>query len=301
MLMRKTLIIFLAILSALNLDGQSRRKQKEQTPINLELSITDTLTNEYLDTLQIRKSTTINDYTMIGVQYGAGLSQVIWNPSTEQDWVFIPYNFGVTYTRYGKMFGYMPYFGFQAGIFYGQEGYQFKYDEKNDFIYRIEGAEKALIKVVEVPVMAHMHIDFWKMKIMFNLGCYAGYRLSIERFQLFDKDDYSILNEIRFEASRYSFKDTDNRWDYGIKGGIGFGLIFDPIEIHIMAAYKHSLSSLYEPDHYSPYYYRFAYPSNIVVSAGVHFQLTKRTGKTKPQLKKLAKEMVYGDSFSEGW
>ena len=38
---------------------------------------------------------------------------------------------------------------------------------------------------------------------------------------------------------------------------------------------------------------RFAYPTNIVISAGVHFQITKRTGKTKAQLKKMARDMVY--------
>ena len=91
-----------------------------------------------------------------------------------------------------------------------------------------------------------------------------------------------------------SFLKTDNRFDYGIKGGLGFGLVFDPIELHIQAMYKHSLSSLYEPDHNSQYYYRYAYPSNIIISAGVHFQLTKRTGQTKHNLKKTAKEIVYG-------
>ena len=92
-----------------------------------------------------------------------------------------------------------------------------------------------------------------------------------------------------------AFLDTDNRFDYGLKGGVGFGLVFDPVEFHIQAMYKHSLSSLYEPDHYSPYFYRFAYPSNIVISAGVHFQLTKRSGMTKKDLKKQAREIVYGN------
>ncbi len=65
------------------------------------------------------------------------------------------------------------------------------------------------------------------------------------------------------------------------------------MEIHIQAMYKHSMSTLYNPDYYSEYYYRFAYPTNIVISAGVHFQITKRTGKTKAQLKKMARDMVY--------
>ena len=58
--------------------------------------------------------------------------------------------------------------------------------------------------------------------------------------------------------------------------------------------YKHSLSSLFNPDYNSKYYYRYAYPSNIIISAGLHFQLTKRTGKTKSELKKQAKDIVYG-------
>ena len=244
-------------------------------------------TDEALDTINIRKKITINDYSMIGFQYGMGLSQVIWNPSQKQDFVFIPYNFGVTFTKYGKMFGYMPYFGFQAGVFYTQEGYQFEYNEDKKFTYKIEGAEKAVMDVIEVPVIAHLHIDFWKMKILAEIGCYAGYRLKIERFP---GKTGSVAEEIR-----HSFLETDNRFDYGIKGGVGLGLVFDPIEVHIKASYKHSFSSLYEPDYNSEYYYRFAYPSNIIISAGVHFQITKRTGNTKAQLRKQAKEIVYGN------
>ena len=250
----------------------------------------DTITDEFLDTLNIKKKLKINDYSMVGVQYGVGLSQVMWNPSQKQDMVLMPYNFGVTFTRYGKMFGYMPYFGFQVGLFYGQEGYQFEYNEERNYTYKIEGAEKAVINIVELPVLAHMHIDFWNMKVIANIGCYAGYRLDIERFP--GKTGF-VKDELV-----HAFKDTDRRVDYGIKGGLGFGLVFDPVEIHVQAMYKPSLSSLYEPDHYSEYYYRFAYPSNIIISAGVHFQLTKRTGQTKSQLKKLAKEMVYGNTES---
>lgn len=90
-----------------------------------------------------------------------------------------------------------------------------------------------------------------------------------------------------------SFAPYETRIDYGLKGGVGFGLVFDPIEIHLQATYKHSLSSIYEPDYNSEYYYRFAYPASIVVSAGVHFQLTKRSGKTKADMKKEARKLIY--------
>ena len=285
------LIAGLLFFAGLSLDAGQRKRHLEDS-VHLVVT-TDTLTDAFLDTLRLDKKKAINDYSLLGVQYGVGLSQVIWNPSQKQDLVFIPYNFGITYTKYGKMFGYMPYFGFQVGLFYGREGYQFTYNKESDYTYTVQGAEKALMEIVELPVLAHMHIDFWKMKIMVNLGCFAGYRLNIQRFP-------GKTGHVSAEVAN-SFLPTDNRFDFGIKGGVGFGFMFDPVEIHFEAMYKHSLSSLYQPDYASKYYYRFAYPSNIVISAGLHFQLTKRTGMSRHQIKKMAKEQVesYGNDTSE--
>ena len=288
----KTIYILLALILIPTVSLQAREKKKQNLIIETAV---DSIPDIVLDTINVNKKTFINDYSMIGVQYGAGLSQVMWNPSQRQEMILMPYNFGVTFTRYGKMFGYMPYFGFQVGVFYGQEGYQFKKNEDTGYTYTIQGADKAIMDVIEVPVLSHMHIDFWKMKVMADIGFYVGYRLNIHRFPFngeYKNDSYAAMQD--------SFLETDNRWDYGIKGGVGFGFIFDPVEIHIKAAYKHALSSLYEPDHYSKYYYRYAYPSNIIVSVGLHFHLTKRTGRTKAELKKEAKELVYGTEGFNG-
>ena len=288
----KTIYILLALILIPTMSLQAREKKKQNLIIE---TVVDSIPDIVLDTINVNKKTFINDYSMIGVQYGAGLSQVMWNPSQRQEMILMPYNFGVTFTRYGKMFGYMPYFGFQVGVFYGQEGYQFKKNEDTGYTYTIQGADKAIMDVIEVPVLSHMHIDFWKMKVMADIGFYVGYRLNIHRFPFdgeYKNNDYAAMQD--------SFLETDNRWDYGIKGGVGFGFVFDPVEIHIKAAYKHALSSLYEPDHYSKYYYRYAYPSNIIVSVGLHFHLTKRTGRTKAELKKEAKELVYGTEGFNG-
>ena len=288
--MKKTLIILLMSMMGIGLSAQDTVQKMTLTSFDKK----DTkYTNEYLDTVSIKKTTKINDYSMIGVHYGVGLSRVMWNPPQKQEYLVMPYNIGITYTKYGKMFGYMPYFGFQAGILFTQEGYQFKYNEEKKYIYKIQGAEKAVLDVIEVPLLAHMHFDFWNMKVLANIGCYAGYRLGITR--------YAGETGYVQEDLVHSFMDTDRRIDYGIKGGLGFGIIFDPIEIHIQAMYKHSLGTLYDPDYYSEYYYRFAYPSNIIISAGLHFQLTKRTGQTKAELKKLAKDMVYGNFEGSSW
>ncbi len=283
--MKKLFFIISLLLLAAVSEADAQKKNRKALREEVNTAIEDTLTNEYLDTLKIHKELQLNDYSMIGLQYGVGLSRVSWNPTQKQDMLLMPMNVGVFYTKYGKMFGYMPYFGFEAGLVYTTEGYQFKYNEEDDYTYTIAGAEKAVMQVVEMPLLAHMHVDFWNMKIIANIGCYAGYRLSIERFP-------GKTGSVKEEFA-HSFLETDNRFDYGLKGGVGIGLVFDPIEIHIKGMYKHSFSSLYEPDHYSEYFYRFAYPTNFIISAGIQYQLTKRTGQTKAQLKKLAKEMVY--------
>ena len=275
-------------------DRKERKSKEKESRLELlkkELvSGADTLTNEFLDSIEVKKALVVNDYSLIGLQYGAGLSRVMWNPRQEQKMVFSPMNVGITYTKYGQMFA-MPFFAFKAGLFYTQEGYEFEYNEEYNYTYKIEGAEKAILDVVEVPLLFQFHYDTWNFKFMAEVGCFGGYRLEIQRFP--GKTGY-VSPELE-----HSFKDTDKRFDYGIKGGAGFALVFDPLEFHVMAYYKHSMSSLYEPDHYSQYYYRFAYPSNIVITAGVYFQLSKRTGKTKAELRKQAKSMVYGDNISQ--
>lgn len=238
----------------------------------------------YLDTIEVKKKIIINDYSMIGIQYGMSMSQVMWNPDMRQKPLFFPENFGIMYTRYGKMFGYMPYFGFQAGVIFAKEGYSFKADEQTgnwpDLGGPYSGVREAVMDVIEVPLLAHIHVDFWKMKLLANIGFFAGYRLNIKR-----------TGNISPEVAE-GFIDTDKRLDYGIKGGAGFAFVFDPVEIHFTAMYKYSMGMLHKPDYYSSYYYRYAYPSNIIFSVGVHFQLTKRIGKTRHQLRSEAKEQV---------
>jgi hypothetical protein len=287
----KRLTIILSILLLLPCTLIDARERKKDT-LNVEIAFTDTLTNEFLDTVKIDKKLKLNDYSMVGIQGGVVLSQVMWNPKYKQEMILLPINFGVTYTKYGKMFGYMPYFGFEIGLMYTQEGYQFKADKDDPTKVptTIQGADRAVYDVIEMPVLSHFHVDMWKMKIIANLGFYAGYRLKIHRFPY----NGEFTNPY-YEETQFTFLETDRRWDYGIKAGLGFGLVFEPLEIHLKAMYKYSLSSLHDPDTYRKYYYRYAYPSNIIISAGVHFHLTKRTGKTKAELKQAAKDFVYGN------
>lgn len=287
-ILMKTALMLAAAFLAWNVSGQEKgRPDRDTLRIVSEFTLPSTpdSLSAYLDTVEVKKKMVINDYSMIGLQYGMNISQVSWNPSMRQKSLFFPYNFGIFYTRYGKMFGYMPYFGFQAGIIYTKEGYSFKPDDETevwpDLGGPYSGVRQAVMDVIEVPLLAHIHVDFWKMKLLADIGFFVGYRLNIERSG--QDIDPAIAN---------SFIDTDRRFDYGIKGGAGFAFVFDPVEIHFTAMYKYSMGTLHQPDYYSTYYYRYSYPSNIVFSVGLHFQLTKRTGMTKHQLRREAKEQA---------
>ena len=270
-MMRKILTVVIAIISCAAVYAQEDTLGVAGIEISEDSVV---FSDAYLDSLDVRKKSIINDYTLIGVQYGVGLNQMSWNPRMEQKTQFSPVNFGITWTRFCKMFGYMPYFGIQAGVFYAREGYLLEEE------YNVQGAQEVTMDIVEVPVMAHFHFDFWKMKLMANIGFYGSYRLNIHR------SGNAVL-----PAVEDTFLSTDRRFDYGIKGGAGFGFVFDPVEIHFTAMYKYGFGSLYEPDYMSPYYYRFASVSNFIFSVGLHFQITKRTGKTNLQLKREAREI----------
>ena len=270
--------------------ARERKRSKETLPQKPDTTKVASVvyTDEFLDTVKITKKILINDYTTIGVQYGVGMNAMSFNPPKKQGSLITPVNFGVTVTNYGKMFGFLPYFGLQAGFFYGQDGYLFKQNKEGDYPYDVDGAIKCIYDVVEGDLLTLFHADVWRIRLMANLGIYGGYRMKIQRWG--DEMDQQYAT---------SFHDYERRMDYGAKFGAGIGVIFDPIEVVFKADYKWGWSSLYRPDYVSEYYYRFAYPSDFLFSVGVHFQLSKRTGKTKPQLRREARQIVYNPEPSQ--
>ena len=268
------LILFVAAAPAFSQKGKVKEKKDPYLGY----------TAEQLDTADIQKKFFINDYSYIGVEYGVSLNSQNFNPAYSQKKIFFPDYYGVTYTRYCKMFGFMPYFGLQAGLFYGHEGYEFKEDEETHSISTIEGATKVTYDIVEVPLLAEFHVDVPHFKLMADIGPYAGYRLKINREG----------NWVE-EGMENKFLSTDRRLDYGLHGGAGFSVVFAPLEFQVKLRVRYSWSNLFEPDYASQYYYRFAYPFDFMLTAGVHFHLTKRTGRTKESLRKQAYDEVFGN------
>jgi len=250
------------------------------------LSCTASLAQE--DSLKLenpKKKTLINDYSMIGVNYGYTFSTTYFTPSKYgKKWVVKPNYVSLTYTKYSKMFDYLPYFGVTVGVAYGHEGYAFETEDK-EYPSEVDGATWCSMDVIEVPALMQIHADFEPFKVMANLGIYGGWRRSIERTGLEGSFDRQYSNK---------FRDYEHRFDYGFQGGVGFALMFDPVEIHFNCLVRWAWSNLYDPDYASKYYYRYAYPIDIMATVGLHFQLTKRKGRTTKDLRREAYDKVYG-------
>ena len=115
---------------------------------------------------------------------------------------------------------------------------------------------------------------------------YGGYRMNITRIRDEKYPNYLV------PGSENDFLDTDNRWTYGVQGGLGFGLMLDPVEVHLGVQVKWGWSSFHQPDVVSPYYYRFSYPLDGAITLGVYYQLTKRQGHTRSALRRLARDYM---------
>lgn len=263
----RMLPLLLLVLSAAPLPAQERRSGQ-----------TDTLIAKGSE------KQLINDYILIGANYGVSFSNMYYAPSKHnRAFMFAPNYFSLTFTKHSKMFDRFPMFALVLGVAHSYEGFGFLRDPETGRSQDVDGAEQAMIEVFEIPAIAQIHVDFYPGKILANVGIYGGWRNSISRSGPNLDPQYE-----------HAFHDYENRWDYGLEGGAGFALMFDPFEIHFNAMIRWSWSSLYRPDYASPYYYRYAYPFDAIFTVGVHFQLTKRSGKTNRQLRDEARSIVYG-------
>ena len=292
--MKKTLTLLLLLLFAgPALFSQEKKPKHSFLKLNKKPKIeqVSTYPDSYLDTVDVSRKLLLNDYAMFGIEYGVSRNSMIFTPSFPNNPVWFPEYFGVTFTQYGKLIG-SPIVGFQVGAFYGHEGYEFAYKRIEDRIsyYQILNATKVEMKYVEVPFMGVGHYDMPHLKLQLCLGPYAGYRLSIHRSNTLP--DIIHIDPIDPELVD-NWASYEKRFDYGIHGGAGFGIIFDPFEFQVNLRVRYSWGSLWEPNYNSEYYYRYAYPFDFMLTGGLHFHISRRYGRTRAMLRREARERVF--------
>lgn len=240
--------------------------------------------DEYLDTVNVKKTFMLNDYAMIGVQYGASYARQSFSHKVKQQSMLLPGYGGVIFTKYGKMFGYLPYFGMQLGVMHGYEAFNFVPSAEGFEPFNIRGIEQSVYEVYEVPFLTQGHFDFEHFKVYVDAGIYGTYRAGVER------KGPSIE-----EGLEHAFSEHEYRFEYGMMGGGGFGFVFAPFELVFTGLVRWSWGELYDTE-FDPQYHSYSYPFDVIVTAGLHFHLSKRVGRDKASLKREAKAIVYGDS-----
>ena len=263
--MRKKVVIPLLMalaVTALPLSAQDGRKKKTIDLDEEFFHLPDSVTDEYLDNAPLPRKARINDYWIVGVHGGVSVQYGYFNPSRVVGLFPNKPVYGFSVTRFATMMNTFPNLGMEVGFQHNYEGYRFKEFEVdgNKYQYDIDGAYEAYMEVPEVFMLTHGHIDMGQYaKINLKLGVFGGYRMNIVR-----SGPYTPVEITR------AFQETDNRWTYGVQGGIGFGVMLDPFEVHLNAQVKWGWSPFYQPDKYSPYYYRFAYPLDGAITLGVY-------------------------------
>ncbi|HHV04496.1 MAG: outer membrane beta-barrel protein [Bacteroidales bacterium] len=186
---------------------------------------------------------------MVGIRGGYAFNGVAFNPDRKQKMVASYRNASVLYTYYHDLWGNMPYFGLQTGFTYTQQGY-----DTPDV--------KRIYEVVRIPLTSQFHIDFGKMRLLINLGCFGSYRMSAVDFTADDPGGKQVV----FDCNHIYA-------DYGIQGGAGLALVLKPFEFHIEANYLYSLSMIENPALYSNEYYTYGYPNQLLFTVGIFIHL----------------------------
>ena len=295
--MRKYVLLTALLLAALPLCAQEKKETGKKHTIDLDeefFHLPDTVTDEYLDNASLPKKNRINDYWIVGVHGGVSFERGYFNPPQQVHFHPRLPVYGFSVTRFATMMNTFPNLGMEFGFQHNYEGYKFKEYEIDAGTERattvrssIDGYHEAYMEVPEVFLLTHGHLDMGRfVKINLKGGVFGGYRMNITRIR---DDSYSSDFDPEYANAFY---DTDNRWTYGIQGGVGLGLMLDPIEFHLGVQVKWGWSPFYPPDKYNQFSYRYAYPLDGAVTFGVYYQLTKRHGRTRSSLRNMARQYV---------
>ena len=295
--MKKYILLTTLLLAALPLCAQENKETGKKHTIDLDeefFHLPDTVTDEYLDNASLPKKNRINDYWIVGVHGGVSFERGYFNPPQQVHFHPRLPVYGFSVTRFATMMNTFPNLGMEFGFQHNYEGYKFKEYEIDAGTERattvrssIDGYHEAYMEVPEVFLLTHGHLDMGRfVKINLKGGVFGGYRMNITRIR---DDSYSSDFDPEYANAFY---DTDNRWTYGIQGGVGLGLMLDPIEFHLGVQVKWGWSPFYPPDKYNQFSYRYAYPLDGAVTFGVYYQLTKRHGHTRSSLRNMARQYV---------
>lgn len=147
----------------------------------------------------------------IGANGGVSINSVMFTPTIKQNSLITP-NFGATF-RYISEKYFAMICGAQLEINFAQRGWEEKFDNQPENSY------KRTLNYIEIPFLAHL--AFGKDNNGMQFFIHAGPQVA---FLLSEKEHFSDSFEPTGRVTYQYGKKINNKFDYGIAGGLGIEL-----------------------------------------------------------------------------
>ncbi len=131
------------------------------------------------------------------------------------------------------------------------------------------------IRAIEMPFMwqPHFYLMNRRARLFLNLGMYVSYYLSQHEAQesIHGIKEYAYPT---FDRDYEMLSVRDNRIDFGLTGGLGFGVFFGRFEVLAEARYSFGYSDLMKPNSKYPLNGYNRTPVDMInVSVGLNYRL----------------------------
>ena len=156
------------------------------------------------------------------INYDAGFNQKL----IEQDFK-IGYMGGLSIQYFSQ-----PNVGVQIDMLYIQKGFKTKLDTTEHIQY------ERTIDYLSFPFLMHAYIGKRKFNLSFLLGPYISYAIASN--EVFTEDNVSSEAEYVFDRKK------DNRFEFGLQGGIGFRHAFKFGILELEGIFSFSFTSFYK-------------------------------------------------------
>ena len=213
-------------------------------------------------TLSAAAQTLYKSHVHVGGHAGAALSQQTFSPSIEQGM-----HKGLTL---GASFRYAEerHVGLMAELNFTQRGWTEDFSDNPQFSY------SRTLSYIELPIMTHIFFGSRKVKCFFNLGPQLCYMVGDNISANFDYHNISSIPDFpsRNRHTAQMSMEVENRFDYGICGGVGMELIIKKRHsIMLEGRYYYGLGNIYGASKKD--YFSASRGSAIMVTLGYMFRV----------------------------
>jgi hypothetical protein len=200
----------------------------------------------------------------VGTTQGINFSQVSFVPTVSERYL-MGYNGGIV-ARYISE----PNLGIQAELLFSQRGWSEKHDDT--------GSIQRRMNYVELPLMTHIYFGKRAFRGFVNLGPTVAI-LTGESATTGLTDSPTVIEATEPEGQAriipdqrfYRFNEpVTTKFDYGIAGGLGFGVVLKRIFCQVEGRYSFGLGDFFETS--KTFYERAAF-RNISVNFSVMYRL----------------------------